>query len=316
MVMSVAAVGCGGPGKSDGGVDCTTDAECTDDQICHPTAQTCVTKCTTADDCPDDHKTCATLGSVGTGGTSQAFCQCTTDALCGTGNVCSTQDKICAESCTTDNDCTAGRSCSGGQCVTNSAACSKQGECGTGNVCDFTTGKCEAAKTCNAGEAQPSSCSYGQYCVTTTCTEVPKATCGSFGGSAHAASWGAGKNGPVIIDVEKYAHTSNDTFCPVGSRERYKIRVTAYDPAGGFPSGSCTTPGAAAGTAEAAILSELHLVNPSGGEITDGTVQCVNTTNGGKNTTFYVNYCTNDNDGYTAAVHFVDGNEACLDVTP
>lgn len=343
---ALALVWAGCPEGDDGNTGACTATSCGAGQICHPVEKVCVKTCTSSTDCPDSAKTCAPLATAGAdGGTSQNICQCATTALCNAGQaggslVCSDETKVCVVKCSTDAACGTGRKCdtATGQCKTQASTCTPacaatetcdttqnppkcvakcgQGTCTGGKVCNFTSGACETPKTCAAANPQPDACSYGQFCSGTSCGEVPKPTCTGFTSSSHAAAWGVGKSGAVIHAITKDVNGSQNasTFC--GGKNRYKVKIEAYDLAGTFPAGSCTNAGAQAGTPEQSMRAKLHLVDASGDEVAVGAgdIQCVNTTNSGKNTTFYVNFCSDSSTGYTAALHFVDGNEFCANV--
>ncbi|MBI3185599.1 MAG: hypothetical protein HYZ28_25965 [Myxococcales bacterium] len=334
-------VGCG----PDDGTPPTGCAACATNEICHPVEKVCVRTCSAGADCPDSAKDCGTLVGVGVDGGTTKVCRCATDQLCkggslGSSAVCSVESKVCVVACSTDAACGTGRKCENGQCKTAATTCSPacagtqvcdtsasppacvnkcgQGTCGTGKVCNFATGVCEAPKACVSTNPQPDACTYGQFCSGTSCSEVAKAACSGFTGSTHGISWGPGKNGAVIHNVLKESYTVASGFCSgAPGPNRYKAKIEAYDPAGGFPAGSCTNPGAAAGAPESSMRAKLHLVDPQGNEVTSGAgdIQCVNTTNGGKNTVFYVNFCSTSTSGYTAALHFVDGNEVCSTIS-
>lgn len=323
-------VGCGGNGTG-AGARCTSDSNCAPDEVCHPNAKVCVTKCTTANDCGDEAKRCDLIGSISAdGGTqsttsTQKACHCSTDALCAKanpGDICSTLDRVCTPKCTKDDECGGGgRTCdtATGQCKAGAAGNCAQGTCTGGNVCNFTTGACEAAKTCTSTAQQPDTCSYGQFCASgNKCSEVAKPTCGAFTGSAHATSWGVGKNGPVVFDMVKDSYQApGNVFCANATHARYKAKISVYDPAGGLPTATCSNSGEAHGSEETALEGMIHLVDADGNEISPNlTVQCVNTSTDKKSATFYVNFCSASTTGYTAAIHFVNGNEQCATVNP
>jgi hypothetical protein len=344
--VAITFIACGdGP---TGGITCASDAECTGNELCHPTAGVCVEKCTTAGgatDCPQYARTCAKISDTN----SQEICQCSTDQLCaqgpaGAGSVCQQAFKVCAPACASNTDCPTGFDCdtATGQCNaagnTCTPACAANETCDTSGAtptckptatsctpacaahetCDTSgaTPTCKAA-TCTASDPQPSSCAYGTICSGSSCAPVPSPTCGNFVGSSHGTSWSPtqANKGPVIHAITKDSYQAMAAFCG-GTLNRYKVKVEAYDPAGGFPSGAnCTNSGAPAGANETAVANKLHRVDASGNEITMGGVQCVNTTNGGKNVTFFVNFCAMSSTGYTAALHFENGNEFCTTVS-
>jgi hypothetical protein len=201
--MSLVMTGC--PEDGGGSVTCSTDTDCLESEICHPTAKACVTTCTSSADCPDSAKTCAAVSTTDT----RQVCQCSTDALCNRDRdeadlVCSTLDKVCTPKCSADLDC------------------------GTGRTCDTATGQCKAGggtTTCT-GTSQ-STCNYGDFCANNVCTAAPvaPATCQNF--SNNRPNWNPStSNGPVIYEVSTIRYETNSNLCQSG--DAYVIRVRAY----------------------------------------------------------------------------------------
>jgi hypothetical protein len=340
---------CGEGGE--GGSTCTGDTDCGTGEICHPVAKQCVQTCDQASDCPDYAKTCEGVDVPTDGGTATGtkICKCSTDQICagslGETVVCSDEFKICMTKCGSNADCPAGYDCETGtgECkkagaATCTPACTAnqvcdtsgatptcvakcgQGTCTGGRICNFETGACETASSCAAANPQPDVCTYGQICQSSTCAEVPKTTCANFG-NTHTDPWGAGFTGAIVYELSKFQYQAAAAFCG-GTNNRYKAKISAYDPQGRLAAGTCTDPGETRGSEEIAMEALFHFVDPNGNEISPKPfIQCVNTTNGGKNTTFYVNFCSSTATGYSAGIHFEgtgttgSGNAYCATIT-
>jgi hypothetical protein len=234
--MSLVMTGC--PEDGGGSVTCSSDTDCLESEICHPTAKACVTTCTSSADCPDSAKTCA---AVTTGSTTQV-CQCSTDALCNTDRaeadlVCSTLDKVCAPKCAADLDCGTGRTCdtATGQCKAGPTGVDCTfGSCTAANqVCNSTTNKCEAAATCT-GTAQ-GTCAYGQFCNGTTCAQPAKPTCSNLASKPAASFTPASGTGYIVYGVEK-REFGGTTGCGTGT-QRVIPRISFYTKDGTLPAG-------------------------------------------------------------------------------
>jgi hypothetical protein len=311
------AAACGGAGGGgDGGTGC---ANCTTDEICHPTANVCVQKCEQGTDC--DGLACERIGVRQDGGTTtgQFVCQCVNDQQCQDGNAgssakCLTQtngDKLCGVPCSGDGSCPTGEKCENQICVpdgsTGGATCSTQVTCTNPQICNFGTKTCEAAKTCSASAPAPDACSYGQYCNNGTCDEVavPTSACPNFGSGGHAQNWPGATQGPVIYSITKVSVTTDANFCGAGSPARFKIHVMAYDPAGSFTSND-----------KSVVEPKLHYVLTNGNEGSSAnTTQAIQASNGGKNVEFDMNFCRPaGSTQLVVGLHFLDGNEACSEI--
>lgn len=213
--MSGLMAGCGDDTTSPGA--CSSNDECGESEICHPTAQVCVQTCTGAVDCPSTAKTCAPLGGSGANANTM-ICQCSTDVLCngGTGSestdlVCSDLDNVCVTACTNNSECTGSR------------------------TCNTTTGQCEEGDTepepgqsCS-GEGR-TTCAHGLICTSGTCSEPPAPTCQNYTAFPNKADLGT--TGPIIYKVDFVSATTEGTagtFCASSSApKRLRIRVSAY----------------------------------------------------------------------------------------
>ncbi|WP_237081438.1 hypothetical protein [Myxococcus xanthus] len=202
--MSGLMAGCGDDSTSPGA--CTSNDECGESEICHPTAQVCVQTCNSGSDCPSTAKTCAPLGGTST----TSICQCSTDVLCNggtdsesTGLVCSDLDNVCVTACTSNAECTGDR------------------------TCNVSTGQCEE------GDTQPTSCSgegrstcaHGLICSSGTCSEPPAPTCQNYTAFPNKADLGT--TGPIIYKVETVG-AATDSFCDPSVPKRLRVRVSAY----------------------------------------------------------------------------------------
>ncbi|QDF06344.1 hypothetical protein BHS04_24545 [Myxococcus xanthus] len=202
--MSGLMAGCGDDSTSPGA--CTSNDECGESEICHPTAQVCVQTCNSGSDCPSTAKTCAPLGGTST----TSICQCSTDVLCNggtdsesTGLVCSDLDNVCVTACTSNAECTGDR------------------------TCNVSTGQCEE------GDTQPTSCSgegrstcaHGQICSSGTCSAPPAPTCQNYTAFPNKADLGT--TGPIIYKVETVG-AATDSFCDPSVPKRLRVRVSAY----------------------------------------------------------------------------------------
>lgn len=280
--MSLVMTGC--PEDGEESLTCSTDGDCIEGEICHPTAGVCVQTCETANNtCPSSARTCAAISTTD----SRTVCQCSTDPLCNDGQetdlVCSTLDKVCTPKCASDADCSTGRTCNtiSGQC-----------EAGTGPGPTTCTGTGQAA------------CAYGQFCSSGQCTAVPAPTCANFtpGQGGKQPVWNAtSSTGPIIYEITQVSFAA-DSFCSGAGDITAKARVKAYTTSGTFP-------------AEKSALPGLFYVRVNGTQ-TDGSALIrpseYSTSNAGKNAEFVMNFCP----GATATtlsigLYFTGGNEIC-----
>jgi hypothetical protein len=179
---------------------CTTNADCLESEICHPTAGFCVQTCNLAGDCPDTAKNCEALGGNGPDAATKV-CKCTAGAnQCNLGRpeddrVCGTEG-VCVLKCTTDANC------------------------GTGQTCEVATGVCKGTTpaTCNPAN-QPGTCSYGQVCgATNACEAAPEGTCSEATGTGAPAWNKTAGTAPVIVSatVQRLATTDSRNECANG----------------------------------------------------------------------------------------------------
>ncbi|AEI68335.1 hypothetical protein [Corallococcus macrosporus] len=283
--MSGLMAGCGDDSTSPGA--CSSNDECGESEICHPTAEICVQTCNSGSDCPSTAKTCAPLGGTGPDATT-SICQCSTDVLCNGGTdsestdlVCSDLDNVCVTACSSDADCTSGR------------------------TCDTTTGQCEEGDTepepttCS-GEGR-STCTYGLICTSSTCSEPPAPTCQNYTSYPNRAA-DVGDTGPIIYKIETISAVAGTAaWCP--GLKRLRLAVSAYtDSTSPFPE---TEP----------ELGGFYYVTTGGdrhnASISNGANDYVITENG-THADIIVNLCVpSDSTTTLAGFHFVDGNFFC-----
>ncbi|GEL72146.1 MULTISPECIES: hypothetical protein [Myxococcus] len=285
--MSGLMAGCGDDSTSPGA--CTSNDECGESEICHPTAQVCVQTCNSGSDCPSTAKTCAPLGGTGPSATTN-ICQCSTDVLCNggtdsesTGLVCSNLDNVCVTACSTDAQCSGDR------------------------TCNTTTGQCEEGDTepvpgesCT-GEGR-STCGYGLICTSSTCSEPPAPTCQNYTAYPNKAA-DVGTTGPIIYDMATVNAVAGTTaWCP--GAKRLRLSVSAYtDAASPFPQ---TAP----------ELGSFYYVRTDGSRInaviSNGANDYVITQNGTR-ADIIVNLCVPaDSTTTLVGYHFGDGNFFCF----
>jgi len=284
--MSGLLAGCGDDSTSPGA--CTSNDQCGESEICHPTAQVCVQTCNSGSDCPSTAKTCAPLGGTGANATTN-ICQCSTDVLCngGTGSestdlVCSNLDNVCVTRCSSDADCSGNRTCDTGT-----------GQCEEGDT------EPEPGASCS-GEGR-STCGYGLICTSSTCSEPPAPTCQNYTQYPNKAN--VGTTGPIIYSMKTINATAGTAaWCPGGKRLR--LGVSAYtDPTSTFP----PTPGE---------LGGFYYVTTTGtrtnASISNGANDYVVSANGTK-ADIIVNLCVEADSSTTlVGFHFSDGNFFCF----
>ncbi|MBN1209979.1 MAG: hypothetical protein JXB05_34325 [Myxococcaceae bacterium] len=282
--LSLVMTGC--PEGEEGEVTCTTAADCTDTETCHPTAQVCVTKCTIRADCPDTEAKCEPLA-----GSTDSVCQCQTDELCnpggGTEMVCSNLDKRCVARCTSDASCDAGQTCN-----------TTSGQCEGGSTGDTCTGTSQ------------STCAYGEFCSNTKCEPAPVAptTCENFPANDRPA-WSAtsGPQGPVIYDVGFVAYEVNSTNCTSG--DAFIVRVKAYRTDADWPDNRSLISGffyVRTDTTELDII-DLHLLVPNTGYERNPANP--------KDAEFMIYHCREPNSTrIQVGYYFTGGNPVCADI--
>lgn len=330
-VMSALATGCGalgGGGGNDGGLFCSGDSNCSNGQICHPTAKICVTKCTSGNDCPSDSKNCTPVSGSADAGNLVSVCGCATTALCNTngntGLVCSDADKVCTKKCTADTECPSSRKCdtATGQCKPmGSATCSPDcganqycdttgasptcvdkctyGTCGSGKVCNTTSGACETAKACSSSNAQPDTCGYGTFCSGSACGDVSRATCANFPSGSSALLWSpASSTGPVLYAVTDET-TDDAAFC-MSTNKAFTVTVKAYRTDADWPAQATAAPGFKYYNSAGASTSVYPSMRPSGYQPS------------GKNATFKITFCAPlASTDLTIGLAFDNGNPLC-----
>jgi hypothetical protein len=298
----VLAMGCGSSGGSDSGNDCTSDANCGTGRVCHPILKVCLSGCVSGSDCSSDdakigQKTCAKID--GTAGTSaaQGFCQCSTDALCGTGNVCSALTKRCTAKCATKSDCPGTATCN-----------ATTGQCAAGASVDAgMTG--DAGVACSSAKDAPDTCGYGGVCNTAMSCQAVKndVTCTNIS-SSNFTPWPAGMpgTGPVI-----YSHrieAGDNTKCDQATANKNGFTLTLFVYAGAnytFPDQKSALPGFAyysstgASTAGNSLLQQINYT----------------LSNGSKNMTAKFTLCASSTSPFTAGFAFTNGNAYCTEVS-
>lgn len=145
LAMSLVAMslaGCGATTNSTGVNGCALDTECTDKEVCHPTAKICVAICNSAGDCTTNN--CNDVAGI-----TQLVCGCTSNADCGSDQVCHTEDHLCEPKCTTNSDC-------GGYSVTR--------------TCNASLGQCDVSKSCTGCTADQTCDTKTGVCVTVGCS--------------------------------------------------------------------------------------------------------------------------------------------------
>jgi hypothetical protein len=275
-------------GEGDGaGATCTTDTDCQTGEICHPEAKVCVKTCTAGTDCPDSAKNCEAISATD----SRMICKCLTDQLCAGGStlgstaICSDAFEVCMTKCSTNTDCP------------------------TGSTCETSTGECrKGPTTCSTTAPQPDVCSYGQYCSAGTCAAVPAPTCNNFTQGSHGASWNVSSTGPVIYSLTQVGAFAADASQCAGATKLARVKVRAYRTSNTFPLAS--TP--------QAVVDELHYVRTDGTESSSKPFVIAGTysvSNNNLNAEFDLGFCpSNTFNQFTAGLHFVNGNEACIEV--
>ncbi|MDC0709017.1 hypothetical protein POL68_11140 [Stigmatella sp. ncwal1] len=278
--MSLMMTACGG--DEEGGSSCTSDSQCSTDEICHPGAGVCVQTCDSGSDCPDSAKTCDVLSASD----SRKVCKCTAGTnFCadefGDDFTCSSLDRVCTQKCASNTDC------------------------GTGRTCETATGQCVAGGnpdpggTCT-GTGQ-STCAYGQFCSASKCTAVPAPTCANFTPSQGGKQpvWTTSSTGPIIYDVTKVSY-ANDSFC--GGDVTAKARVKAYSTSAIFPDQKSALPGLFYVRINGSELDGDELIRQS--EYSPSADK--------KSVEFTMNFCPgNTSTTLSIGLYFTGGNEIC-----
>ncbi|MBS2027097.1 MAG: hypothetical protein JST54_04260 [Deltaproteobacteria bacterium] len=252
--------GCSGSGGTDGGSTvCHSDTDCATGDLCNTFAGICMTKCSQGSDCPTTEKTCAALPAPGTA--SGSVCQCSTDAICGTGFVCNKVDQACQQSCTSDANCSGyaqTRKCdtATGQCVISGGtdagtdagpvACGPSNLCTAGNFCDPTTNTCQAGTACTTLNTQDV-CPAGQACypgadvntVGNICRIIANPDT-SLANCAVSTNWDA-NSAPTIWGLTKGSIADPAGNCSTGTVDTFS--GFWYDPTNNTPTGHFTGTG-------------------------------------------------------------------------
>ncbi len=225
---------------------CTSDAECGTGKMCHPTLKQCITSCTGSSDCPSSAKTCATYaGAAYKAGGAAAFCQCSTDALCGSGQICQlSATKTCTAKCATSSDCGSGATCN-----------STTGVCtGSATVTDAGSGTADAGSTtadagCSTTNVQPDFCGYGNACFDDhSCGAIVEGACSNVTNAvakSNHTAWTSASTGPVIFNVVKETAVQADcaNAADGGVPGAFTLSVYAYAGSTAFPATKTNLPG-------------------------------------------------------------------------
>jgi hypothetical protein len=202
MTLMLAALGamgmmltaCGGDGRES--LTCSTDADCLENEICHPDAKVCAQTCPSGNgsDCPSSAKTCEAVSATNT----TKICKCTPDTT-----FCASDERVSDAS---------------------NLECSP-----TAKIC-VPKGTTPVETSCNPAN-QPDTCSYGNVCSSTTnkCEAAAVGTCSQATG---APTWDkTTAKAPVIVSAvaEKLTTTSTTTQCGDGGPAG-RITITFYAP--------------------------------------------------------------------------------------
>lgn len=209
--LSMMMMACGDNGRTS--LDCTTDTDCLETELCHPGAKVCVQTCTTGSDCPTSAKTCDVVSAADT----RKVCHCSTNELCAQDERVSGVTLSCS---TTYTVCTGGG--------TTTPACTKDADCKAGETCDTSsgTGTCKTSttgQTCS-GDGQ-ATCNYGQFCSSSKCAAPAAPTCANYNNFTNKADLGT--SGAIIFNASLVS-AATDSFCTGSTPKRVKIKVSAY----------------------------------------------------------------------------------------
>lgn len=128
---------------------CSTDPDCSPDEVCNQGSRTCVPRCTSetqAQVCAASER-CVTAKCV----------QCVTDSECGVGLTCDAAGRCSAPSrCYTDRDCQVPLAClvETGACLPKRPPCLSDDTCATDRRCDVPSGRC-LPRSCQPDRAEP-----------------------------------------------------------------------------------------------------------------------------------------------------------------
>jgi hypothetical protein len=204
MTLMLAALGamgmmltaCGGDGRES--LTCSTDADCLENEICHPDAKVCAQTCPSGNgsDCPNSAKTCEAVSATNT----TKICKCTPDTT-----FCASDERVSDAS---------------------NLECSP-----TAKIC-VPKGTTPVETSCNPAN-QPDTCSYGNVCSSSTnkCEAAPEGTCTQATG---APAWNkTGGTAPVIVSAtaEFLSSTNASTECGSGVSAAL-VTINYYAPGG------------------------------------------------------------------------------------
>lgn len=117
--------------------------------------------------------------------------ECTENAQCGAGKVCSANACIVKPQCERDDQCPSGQVCQAGKCK----ACASDNECGPGGTCD--AGACKRATKC----AKDEECADDEDCVDGYCKRAGSA--GNQGGACPLSTVYFGFDDSTILPSER-----------------------------------------------------------------------------------------------------------------
>lgn len=166
-----------------GGNDCSSEADCTVEEHCHPTLNVCVSNCLKVDGACDaelgtscsEEDIIEPIGGLAFNG----ICVCDpANDTCADGEQCNPYDLSCEMPCTEDAECmdypsSQNRTCQDGFCKLPADDCRNDAAvCTAGTVCNPADGMCIA-------ECTETSCTGGQVCNTSTHLCADACTAGS-----------------------------------------------------------------------------------------------------------------------------------------
>lgn len=232
--MSMVLTACGGDGRES--LTCSTDADCLENEICHPDAKVCAQTCPSGNgsDCPDSAKTCEAVSATNT----TKICKCTPDTTFCTSDVrvsdasnleCSPTAKICVPKGSTPVE-------------TSCNPANQPDTCGYGNVCSSTTNKCAAAPegTCTQASGAPT------WNKTGGTAPVIVSTSAQFLSSTDSSTECGGGVSAALVTINYYAPgglTTHTSFSDLTNHVKFRtasgffgVNFSRQDP----PSGSVT----------------------------------------------------------------------------
>ncbi len=295
---------------------CSTDADCGTGKMCHPLLKSCLATCTGSVDCPSSAKTCATFaGAAASDGGALAFCQCSTDALCGASQVCQdTSSKICTAKCAADADCGTGVKCN-----TTTGKCGGASSTDAGTKTDAGTAT-DAGVTCNSSN-EPDVCGYGNVCTSTnSCEALADGTCANVTAAKDPTDTSANPRarptwtpangtGPVVYNIVDEA-TNDNGACGGGAADHpATVTVYAYAQSGfTFPAQRSALPGFWYFNSNGKPIDVTANFDPT------DTKKGYTVSSDGKNASIRLTLCGSAVNPLPAAFGFTNGNAECVSI--